>query len=153
MQDLANGNRSGLQPRLMRFSASILFLDIVGFTPFVERLTQEGQEGAERLSRLLNSYFGEIIDLIAAYGGVVIRFAGDAMIAIWPARERSLGVTVRDAVRCARALQEKMSNYFIAEQMRLFLKVNVEAGEIISALVGGQDGHWEFFVSGNPSLD
>jgi hypothetical protein len=38
----------------------------------------------------------------------------------------------------------------IAEQSRLFLKVNVEASETISASVGGQDGHWGFLVAGEP---
>jgi class 3 adenylate cyclase len=109
---LAESNAFSQQLRLARFPASILFVDIVGFTPLVERLTREGQEGVERLSRLLNTFFGELIDLIAAFGGVVVKFTGDGMIAIWPIREGCLGPR-RDhseAVHCACALQEKMNN-------------------------------------------
>ena len=147
-QGLADSSTSTVEPRLARFPAAILFVDIVGFTPLVERMTRGSQEGVETLSRLLNSFFGELIDLIAAFGGVVVKFAGDAMVAIWPVREGSLDATTGQAVHCACALQEKVNNRPIAEQVRLFLKVNVEAGETVSALIGGQDGHWQVVVAG-----
>src|SRR6516162_1499721 len=116
-QGLADSSTSTVEPRLARFPAAILFVDIVGFTPLVERLTRGSQEGVERLSRLLNSFFGELIDLIAAFGGVVVKFAGDAMVPIWPVREGSLDATTSQAVHCACALQEKVNNRPIAEQV------------------------------------
>src|SRR5688572_22135592 len=68
---------------LERFPAVALFADISGFTRLAERLAQEGPQGAEELSRLLNSYFGQLIDLITEHGGDVVKFAGDALLALW----------------------------------------------------------------------
>ena len=70
------------------FPAAVLFADISGFTHLTERLTERGPAGAEEVSRLLNTYFGQLIDLISAHGGEVVKFAGDALLAIWPAYEQ-----------------------------------------------------------------
>ena len=40
--------------------------------------------GVETLARILNEYFGQLIDIIHEYGGDVVKFAGDAVIAVWP---------------------------------------------------------------------
>src|SRR5262245_8935527 len=66
------------------FHAAVLFADISGFTALTEHLAQQGPAGAEILTRELNTYFGRLIDLIATHGGDVIKFAGDALTAVWP---------------------------------------------------------------------
>src|SRR4026207_605767 len=64
--------------------AAILFADITGFTLLTERLVEKGPTGVESLARILNEYFGQLIDIIHEYGGDVVKFAGDAVIAVWP---------------------------------------------------------------------
>ena len=64
--------------------AAILFADISGFTPLTERLVEKGPTGVEALARILNEYFGELIDIVHEYGGDIVKFAGDAAIAVWP---------------------------------------------------------------------
>src|ERR1051325_4503146 len=71
------------QPEQERFHAAVLFADISGFTALTERLAQPGPSGAEELTRLLNSYFGRLIDLVNAHGGEIVKFAGDALLAWW----------------------------------------------------------------------
>ena len=48
-----------------------------------------GWRSAARLARscrvLLNAYFGQLMALIAEHGGEVITFAGDGLLAAWPA--------------------------------------------------------------------
>ncbi len=70
-------------PEQDRFPAALLFADISGFTALTERFAQHGPAGAEELFDLLNSYFGPMIALISAHGGDVVKFAGDALIALW----------------------------------------------------------------------
>ncbi len=57
--------------------------DISGFTPLTARFAREGPAGAEKLTGILNTYFGQLIELITSYWGDVLKFAGDALIAIW----------------------------------------------------------------------
>jgi class 3 adenylate cyclase len=57
---------------------------ISGFTALSERLAERGPEGVEELTQVLNAYFGQLIDLITAHGGDVVKFSGDALLAFWP---------------------------------------------------------------------
>jgi hypothetical protein len=55
-----------------------------GFTPLAEKLAKLGSRGVEQLTTVLNEYFGQIINLIHNHGGDIVKFAGDALLAIWP---------------------------------------------------------------------
>src|SRR6185369_9533183 len=72
------------EPAVERFPAAVFFADISGFTHLAERLAQQGPAGAEELSHLLNDYFGRLISIVTAHGGDVFKFAGDALLALWP---------------------------------------------------------------------
>ena len=56
---------------------SVLFADLVGFTPFAE--DRDAEEVRETLSR----YFELAQDVVARYGGVIEKFIGDAVMAVW----------------------------------------------------------------------
>src|SRR5262245_46952242 len=75
------------QPSRRPLRAALLFADISGFTALTERLAQRGPAGVEELSRLLNTSFGQILDTIESHGGDVVKFAGDALLAIWPVED------------------------------------------------------------------
>ena len=77
------------QPSRRPLRAALLFADISGFTALTERLAQRGPAGVEELSRLLNTSFGQILDTIESHGGDVVKFAGDALLAIWPVEDVS----------------------------------------------------------------
>lgn len=47
-------------------------MDISGFTPLTESL----QHDVEKLSRILNKYFSDLIDIIHSHGGDVIKVRG-----------------------------------------------------------------------------
>jgi len=55
-----------------------------GFTPLTEALNTLGAEGVETVTEHLNNYFGTMIDMIAEHGGDIVKFAGDALMVIWP---------------------------------------------------------------------
>jgi class 3 adenylate cyclase len=74
-------------PTSERFQAALLFADISGFTALTERLAERGPVGAEELTRLLNDYFGQLVDTMIEHGGDVVKFAGDASAsAVLPTR-------------------------------------------------------------------
>jgi class 3 adenylate cyclase/tetratricopeptide (TPR) repeat protein len=63
--------------RAERRLVSVLFADLVGFTPFAE------ERDAEDVRDTLTSYFELASDVIGRYGGVVEKFIGDAVMAVW----------------------------------------------------------------------
>jgi class 3 adenylate cyclase/tetratricopeptide (TPR) repeat protein len=83
---------------------SILFADLVGFTPFAE------ERDAEDVRDTLTRYFEIATDVIGRYGGTVEKFIGDAVMAVWgapTAREDDAERSVRaalDLVDAVRAL-------------------------------------------------
>jgi class 3 adenylate cyclase len=58
---------------------SVLFADLVGFTPFAE--TRDAEDVRETLDR----YFTQASQVIGRYGGTVEKFIGDAVMAVWGA--------------------------------------------------------------------
>ena len=132
--------------------AAVLFADISGFTPLAERLARRGPSGAEALSNLLNAYFAELMSLIAEHGGEVITFAGDGLLAVWPASDGDEGLVTAtcDAGRCALAVQSALGGYETLDGLRLSLRIGVGAGEVMALRVGGDGGRWQLLLAGTP---
>lgn len=151
------------------FQAAILFADISGFTLLTERMAQMGPTGVEILARILNEYFGQLIDIIHNYGGDVVKFAGDAVIAVWPivsdspfdtalplapgsvSRADQWQWTMR-AAECAIEVHKRLTNYKV-ENANLYLKLAVSMGKIDTAHVGGVFNRWEFLMTGTPLVE
>ena len=72
---------------------SVLFCDLVGFTPLSE------SRDPEVVRELLSQYFARSRTIIERYGGVVEKFIGDAVMAVWGAPAAAEG----DAERAVRA--------------------------------------------------
>jgi class 3 adenylate cyclase len=75
---------------------SVLFVDLVGFTSL-----SEGRE-AEDVRELLGRYFLSARTVVDRYGGVVEKFIGDAVMAVWGAQV----AREDDAERAVRAALE-----------------------------------------------
>ena len=81
---------------------TILFTDLVGFTPFAE------ERDAEEVRETLSRYFEMATDLITRYGGTVEKFIGDAVMAVWGApvaREDDAERAVRAALELVAAVR------------------------------------------------
>jgi class 3 adenylate cyclase/tetratricopeptide (TPR) repeat protein len=64
-------------PTMERRLVSVLFADLVGFTTLSER------RDAEDVRELLSRYFDAARDSIERHGGLVEKFIGDAVMAVW----------------------------------------------------------------------
>ncbi len=141
------------EPVSETFQAAVLLADVAGFTTVTETLTRRGPDGAEETTRILNRYFGQLIDLIRAHGGDIAKFAGDAMLVIWPAADAAglVGATSR-AARCALDLQRKVGLLEAIPGIPLRVQAMIGAGDLTVAYIGGLDGHWEYVITG-PALE
>lgn len=133
-----------------RFLATVMFADVSGFSGLTEKLTRQGPTGVETLTHLINDYFGRMVDIITAHGGEVIRFAGDALLVLWPATTEPLEETTRRAAQCALAIQQHLDAYKIEGNGQLTLRMGIGAGEVMETHVGGIRGRWEMFFAGDP---
>jgi len=111
-------------PVAERRITSVLFGDLVGFTPLSE------SRDAEEVRELLSRYFAECRTVIGRYGGTIEKFIGDAVMAVW-------GVPVAhedDAERAVRAGLELVSTIAgLGEDVGapgLAMRVGVVTGEV-----------------------
>jgi class 3 adenylate cyclase/tetratricopeptide (TPR) repeat protein len=90
-------------PTSERRLVSVLFADLVGFTTLSE------SRDAEEVRELLSTYFDTCSTLIGRYGGVVEKFIGDAVMAVWGtpvATEDDAERAVRAALDLTKAVAE-----------------------------------------------
>lgn len=110
---------------------TILFVDIVNFTPLSERLSPK------EVSQLLNQFFREMNDIIFAYRGTLDKYMGDAIMAIFGApieREDDADRAIYAALNMRRALF-KMNKTM--EPDRIFdIRIGINSGRVVAGNLG-----------------
>src|SRR5262249_23668333 len=66
-----------------RCEVTIFFSDIRGFTTSAEALQQ--RSGPEAVAKLMNEYLGEMTKILFEHEGLLDKYIGDAVMAIWGA--------------------------------------------------------------------
>lgn len=132
--------------------AGILFADISGFTALAEGLAKDTPNGAERLTAILNEFFGHLIETVETQGGDVVRFAGDALLAVWETedQESALALAAWRAAHCAFTIQKTFHDYKADEGTPLRLRIAVGAGNLQILHLGGVNDRWEYLIAGQP---
>lgn len=128
-----------------RSYVTVLFADIRGFTSMSENMS------AEEVSIILNEYFTEIEPIIAKYNGVINKFIGDAVMAIFgePIQDKNHAI---NAVKCANEMLEKVDKLQIKwlreGKPKIEIGVGINTGE---AFVGniGSETRLEYTVIGD----
>ncbi|MDH3208426.1 MAG: adenylate/guanylate cyclase domain-containing protein, partial [Gemmatimonadota bacterium] len=138
-----------MEPREEQLSAATLFVDIAGYTPLVEQLREEGSRGAERTQEILNRVFGPIASVIENAGGEVLRFPGDAALALFTGHgSTDVSVPVRRASVAAQAAIHRLNESPVQDGVLLRLRVAIGAGHVWIASLGGVGGRFELLVRG-----
>lgn len=156
----SSGARVPQEPWREDFLGAVGFVDVSGFTALSERLKSEFKnKGAELLNQYMNSYFRQLILVVAASGGDVVKFAGDALQVVWrdavassaaDEREAGLARLVLRAARCCMSLLNELNEFSPVEGVLLTLHVGIGAGSLSGFCVGGVEGKWEYFIAGEP---
>lgn len=120
-----------------------LFGDVSGFTPLSERLKPLGQEGAERITDIINRLFSQLVGLLFAHGGTLLKFGGDALLGLFPAENGAeLAAGVLRAAQAALEMQAVMEREEFAsidalgETRALKIKCGISAGPYFAAHIG-----------------
>ena len=100
---------------------SVLFCDLVGFTPLSE--SREPEEVRE----LLSGYFELARAIVGRYGGVIQKFIGDAVMAVWGAPVANEDDAER-AVRAGLELVSAVSTYGQDRGLDLAARVGIVTG-------------------------
>jgi class 3 adenylate cyclase/tetratricopeptide (TPR) repeat protein len=100
---------------------SVVFCDLVGFTPFSEK------RDAEEVREVLSGYFELARAIVGRYGGVVEKFIGDAVMAVWGAPVANEDDAER-AVRAGLELVSAVAAYGSEHATELQARVGIVTG-------------------------
>jgi class 3 adenylate cyclase/tetratricopeptide (TPR) repeat protein len=139
-----------------RADAVVLFIDVAGFTPLSEALTNSGPYGTEELTRILNGWLDTMAGLVVRYGGAVVEFAGDALTAVFWYDPDTRQAAERRAVGCALAMQAEMTRFRAldtrAGTFELAMKAGLSAGRMLLTIMGDPVIRLGYVLAG-PALD
>lgn len=151
------------------FPAALLFADLSGFTALADQLARRGPSGAEELNSFLNSTFDAFITAITALGGDIVVFAGDALLALWPADSEDLAAITHRAAHCSILLRERAQTIRspLSEQVSgqlseqpteteepppLDIRMGIGVGAVRLMCVGGVYERWLWLITGAPVM-
>ncbi|SCL27720.1 adenylate/guanylate cyclase domain-containing protein [Micromonospora inyonensis] len=118
-----------------RRTVSVLFVDIVGSTALVDRLDPED------VRALQQEYFGTVAAVLRRWNGVVEKYVGDAVMALFGGVE-SDGFDAYRAVRAGLEIQRVLDGRPLAGGTVVRLRVGVATGEAVVDLAAARDaGH------------
>jgi class 3 adenylate cyclase len=113
---------AGAPPREQRKTVTVLFCDVIDSTALGESMDPEA------LRALLARYFGRMKGIVDSHGGIVEKFIGDAIMAVF-------GVPVvheDDAVRACRAAVEMRRAF---PELGINGRIGVTTGEVVTGTV------------------
>lgn len=131
------------------YNGAILFADISGFTDLTEKYCSTGKGGPSRLSQVLNNYIGAMVQEIMSHMGDILKFSGDAFLALWKSTDNApMTEVVHSAIDCALSIQKSHGIFKTEVGVLLRVKIAISAGQLIYSPVQSS-----FLMIGNPIWD
>jgi adenylate cyclase len=130
----------GGRPQAQRLMATVLFTDMRDFTSISETID------AAALLEWLNTYMEEMASVVSRHGGIVDKFIGDAVMAVFGipvARkdESEVAADARRAVDCALDMARSLERLNAAWSTRgapvVAIRVGISTGPLVAGTLGG----------------
>lgn len=125
--------------------AAILFIDIRGFTEMSE------SSPAQDVFDLLNVFHNQIIDCVYEHHGVIDKFMGDSLMAVWGVRHYDKDCALK-ATAAAIAMSKKLAELNVSRQIDGLPPINygiaIHVGPVVAGHIGNER-RAEFSVIGS----
>ena len=125
--------------------ATLVFMDISGFTAMSERLARKGRVGAEEVTEVINATFERLLPVAYKQGGGLLKFGGDAMLLFFEGASHARR-GCRAAHDMRRLLRQTGRFRTSAGWVTLRMSVGVNSGPVQFILAG--ETHRELIVLG-----
>jgi adenylate cyclase len=120
----------------VRQEASILFSDIRSYTTLTE------SQGAHEIVGMLNEYFSYMVDVIFEHQGILDKFIGDAIMAVFGAPFSRPEVDPVNAVSAGLDMIKELARYnrerVARGQMAIDAGVGISSGEVVCGNIGSE---------------
>mmetsp|Transcript_5133 Transcript_5133/g.12021 ORF Transcript_5133/g.12021 Transcript_5133/m.12021 type:complete len:314 (-) Transcript_5133:2896-3837(-) len=138
------------------YETVVVFCDVSGFTKLSENMSKSGK-GSEGVASNINKYFQMMVKIISSGGGDVLKFAGDAMIILWPKTNRGIGedsiaAQLKRAIQCSVSIQRELDQAALDDCVELSVKIGIGVGVVSVIHLGGVAQRMEYLAVGEPLL-
>ncbi len=133
--------QTGHLPQPAEQTLTVLFADIRDSTGLAERL------GARRFGQILGRYYQEMTDVVFAHGGLLNKFLGDGLMAVFGVNQKRPDPEER-AVRAAQGMLGKLSAVNAAGDEPIEIGIGINTGPAMAGYLGSDD-RVEFTVLGD----
>lgn len=121
-----------------KFEGVVFFADISGFTDLSEKY-QNVENGASKLSAVLNFYLGIMVQEILSHNGDIIKYAGDAFLAVFRNENwKSIQNNIHSAIDTAIIIQKSCRNFRTEIGVTLNVKIAISCGVLDFQIIGGE---------------
>lgn len=118
-------------------TSTILFSDLRDFTSISERMPPDS------LINLINRYMAVMVSSITRHGGIVTRFGGDSIMAVFGSplnpSSRHAAHAVQAALDMYQALQAFNQEQAALDEPILRMGIGIATGQVVAGNVGGKD--------------
>jgi class 3 adenylate cyclase/tetratricopeptide (TPR) repeat protein len=125
------------------FPAVGMFLDLSGFSTMTDVLMQHGQHGAEVLAGLMHGVFDPLVESVFDYGGKIIGFAGDGVMALYPV-EADLKSTALRALTSAGVIQKRFKENSVRQtvygKFSITARIGLASGSVSWGILRSYNG-------------
>ena len=130
------------RPKPVRLTATVLFSDVNDFTTATEEMDPEA------IVRWLEPYMQAMTQLVDAHGGVVERFSGDGVLAMFGvplprSSQAEIAADAAAAVDCAlrmgEALETLNAEYRASDQPEIRVGIGIQSGELVGCSLGSRE--------------
>ena len=114
--------------------ASVLFVDLDGYTTFTER------NGSAAAARMLNTYFAKLVPHMEELGGDVHAITGDELMVIFN-KEGDQPDHALASARAALALRDDVNTIAEGHPDWPRFRIGLNSGPVLAGVIGGESGH------------
>lgn len=121
-----------------KYEVAILFCDLRRFTTFVENTPPD------QVIRFLNAFFAKISDLISAHNGLINKFMGDAILAVFGVDGKEGAAS--NAIQAAMHIISHTRTINLGDGKEFDIGVGIHMGRAVAGTIGSTDRYEYTFI-------
>lgn len=143
VREMLERREGRLEPGGQRERVAVLFADVRGFTQFAEA------NAPEEVMRVVNAYLAVMTDALNRHGGLIDKYTGDGLMALFRLRSpHDLEQAVDAALEMRDAALQMSQDRLRGGDTSLRVGISLHAGDAVVGLVGSPSGQINFTALG-----
>lgn len=137
MEKLLKGDKGELKAG-QEYDVAILFCDLRKFTTYAESAPPE------EVIFFLNAFFSKVADIVEEHGGIINKFMGDAILAVFGANDEKSAA--EDAIKTAWDILLHTRSNKIRSGKTIDIGIGIHSGKALAGIIGSNNRYEYTFI-------